>query len=94
MNLSPVSQVDKELGASGICKKQEQYFTYQTQGMINGSGIYKRKKNENSKKLKPKQSTHIKNRSSKANKRLLMPTPNNRSMPRKSAENESKAMWK
>lgn len=54
MNLSPISWVDKELGASGICKKQEQDFTYQTQGMINGSGIYKRKKNENSKKLKPK----------------------------------------
>lgn len=54
MNLSPVSWVDKELGAGGIRKKQEQDFTYQTQGRINGSGIYKRKNNENSKKLKPK----------------------------------------
>ena len=54
MNLSPVSWIDKELGAGGIHKKQEQDFTYQAQERIL--------------LIKPKQSTHIKNRSSKANK--------------------------
>ena len=42
--------------------------------------------------IKPKQSMHVKSRSSKVNEWALMSTPINKSMPRKAAENESKAV--
>ena len=37
---------------------------------------------------------HIKSRFNKANEWPLMSTPINKSMPKKTTENESKSMWK